>query len=104
MSPSANELEHNIGRPLKKGDILIDNDGTAFEITNPKIPAGRGKSRSGTIFEGSESVGFRHITPLGTSEIEDATLRTWNAFSGVIKREKRTDISPLKKLLFNFKK
>ena len=56
MSPSANELEHNIGRPLKKGDILIDNDGTAFEITNPKIPAGRGKSRSGTIFEENKNI------------------------------------------------
>ncbi len=103
MSPSAVDFEQQIGRKLKPGDVLISYEGASFEIIDPLVEAGRGRSRFGRIID-SESMGYKLLTPQGVVTTKDALERSYNAFSDIIKRENRKDISLIQKVIYRIKK
>jgi hypothetical protein len=104
MSPSAEQIENQIKRPLKKGDVLVRKTqpdihyplGINFEVIRPNIPSS-GRKRILNIPLGEEitieSVLVRPITPHGPLHLESLSFRrSRNTWIGVVRREDRTDL------------
>ena len=102
MSPSSIDLEQQIGRPLKRYDILVSHEGDTYVVTKPIIGPGKGKTKFGTSFE-VECISLKKITPYGTTATEDAFPRIVNVWSDIVPRGDRQDIGLIRRAYYRLK-
>jgi hypothetical protein len=100
MSPSIEDIEKQVGRPLQKGDVLVrypfgnsGRDLTLEEIVKPKL--GDGPEPEALI---------REITFCGPITEEQRTSRGGDQWMGVVEFKNRTDISNYQKLVSEVRK
>lgn len=104
MSPSAKDLEGQIGRQLRKGDILVISERSSasvsttidsyYEVTDPSVESlVKRFLRKGVV---AECIEARVLTPLGPAEGRILYSKDEDVWSTMVKEEERTDRPSLK--------
>jgi len=102
MSPSSIDLEKNIGRSLKPGDIIISREGIPYEVTISLVRQGEGTSRFGNTFD-FESIACEQITPYGKVMTRDLFPRTVDVWSDIVPRGNRQGIGLIRRAYYRLK-
>jgi len=109
MSPSIEDFEKRMGRPLMKGDTFVSmstgsgRDLIFEEVIDPSVEEDPKRIRESSGFrENRPAVKIRELTSVGPMSDYDIRERNSN-YMGMIELNNRTDLSKLQKLILEIR-